>query len=204
MLIKNLSDDNIILSFPIQNLEMQIPSGTATEPKFSFSEESIEIVIKEKDEKSGILGYILAFLISIPLCLINCFNFEQIDKAIKLPVKIRLNKNQLNSTLEIKDSKEKLKNYELLCDNKKLDSDLFFTLEDLQKEIRNYNISNVIMFLFPFICLIVLSVMFFISGNITGAVILSAALLLLLLNFYIKHSKNIKILKNIKSTICEK
>lgn len=203
MLIKNLTDDNIIISFPTQSLQLELSAGTTAQPSISLSEEPIEIIIKEKDEKSGILGYILAFLISIPLSLLNYFTFVQIGKAVKLPVKIKLNKNHLDSALEIKESKEKLKNYELHCDAQKLNSDLCFTSEDLQKEIRNYNNSNVIMFLFPFICLIFLAVLFVISKKYIGTVILSAAIMLPLLFFYIKHTKNKKIIEDLKSMICK-
>lgn len=143
MKIVNKTNDNIVVQFLDIDLFVALP---ANKEVVIESEKIIckNVVLRKEKSRYSLLGTLMALIVSIPLTIVYYFEFTKIDEEILLPTKYCFGSKEPN-VFEIFESNEKLKNYTGYADKEKVESELFFTEEDLKKEIASYKYSNMIM-----------------------------------------------------------
>lgn len=202
MKIVNKTNDNIVVQFLDIDLFVALP---ANKEVVIESEKIIckNVVLRKEKSRYSLLGTLMALIVSIPLTIVYYFEFTKIDEEILLPTKYCFGSKEPN-VFEIFESNEKLKNYTGYADKEKVESELFFTEEDLKKEIASYKYSNMIMLFFPFAFLGILVGCFLLNGKIDVAITFILVLVIMMLPLILKHRSNKRIIETIRRSNARK
>lgn len=197
MKIINNTDDTIIANFD-DDFFVKFPANETTE--FELKNGSCKsVILREEKEKLSFSGALLAFFIAIPLSIMNYFNYEKIEESIKLPTRFFLPEKKSIDSFEIKKSVEEMKNYAVYVDEKMMNSELFFTTDELKEEVKSYKYSNILMLLLPFLILTILDIYFWFTKQIGSGVTVLLLLAIITVPVLLRFTSNKKTLKSIKN-----
>lgn len=201
----NKTDDDIEVNRAKSNERIILRANTSKicelEDSLSFDEMfSAKKYFEKQSFYSKAVGIILAALISVPLFCLNCFKLENISSSIKLPFlfKIKNSSNEKETVqVEFINAKENAYSYSLWIDGAPSDLSINFSKKELKKQVNDYRLNNIILFLIPVLLLVALF-FYLLFSEIYVAVLVLIFVFMIFAYYCFKTAKeNRKILQNI-------
>ncbi len=193
----NLSNEDIEI---IIDNETTILVKSKTSINYICKKEIATILVKEYVEEISIIqrliGYFMAFFISIPLWFISYFEVCSIEKDLLFPAKFKINEFKVKK-IEIEKSDKKFEAFSVKIDNIKLEDTLYITESELRRQINDYRTSIIISSIFPLIIVLFLLFISIHLKNIIIGFVFSFVVVILFITFIKVKKKNKKIINTL-------
>lgn len=161
--IHNCTDNDIEIMLQDDEKSLKINSNSTAE--VLVYSDSISLTVSEYaeggSEKLKFSEAVLGAVVSVPLFVLDCINFETVDKSIKLPVKFSWQILEDSNEIFIKDTARTFHMCGLTLNGKTVWGEVVYRHDEIECQIRKYYKSFLVSMILPiiiFMALIIVSV----------------------------------------------